>query len=261
MTRRLPSMSPHPELQVRLQRGILLRVDSDESEEGPSTGEARAITFQYNPETITRSRSGQWEARTRRNQPNIRSAQDQRLRDGSGSAHLLAESETISMKLVFDATEALLNGGEAETIGVLPELAFLETTSMGRARGRELNARTQSVRAVRPDELLLVLGGTRTFPVVITSLTITEQRFLPDLTPIRAEVDLRFNVLEPVDVTINLWVPRAFEELVSRRRTLSESLEVIGSAAEAIDNALSGTLSRDTTDDNVEADRRSGGAG
>ena len=55
------------------------------------------------------------------------------------------------------------------------------------------------IQPVRPDELLLVLGSSRIFPVVLTNLTITEQKFLPSLVPLRAEVELKFTVLEPIE--------------------------------------------------------------
>ena len=55
------------------------------------------------------------------------------------------------------------------------------------------------IQPIRPDELLLVLGSSRIFPVVLTNLTITEQKFLPSLVPLRAEVDLKFTVLEPIE--------------------------------------------------------------
>ena len=41
-----------------------------------------------------------------------------------------------------------------------------------------------------------MLLGPRTFPVVITGMTIVEQRFDPALFPLRAEVDLRMRILE-----------------------------------------------------------------
>lgn len=236
-----PSSSPNPRLQTTLARGMLLRVEPPAGEEtGDPAGSdfaglvSRAITFQYNPETVTRARAGRWEARSRKNR-GVPSLQDDRARSGAGSAHLLAESETISLKISFDATEARMAGSGGD--GVLPELAFLENTSMGRTKGRGL-LEGESTRSVRPDDLLLVLGPKRTFPVVLTNLTITEQKFAPDLTPIRAEVDLRFNVLEPVDVSLNRWVAEAFNLVVQKRTTLSQQVEQATSVAEALNGAL-----------------------
>lgn len=242
MPARSPSISPNPRLE-KLAKGMLYRVDAsgtpaNNGDTNPLDGlMARAMTFQYNPETITRARAGKWESRSRRNQ-NVPSPQEVRARSGSGAAQLLAESETISLKVVFDATEQLITSGADVGEGVLPELAFVELMSMGRPPARRSNS-GESARAVRPDELLLVLGS-RTFPVVLTNLTIVEQKFASDLTPIRAEVDLRFNVLEPVDVSMNTWVQQAFDQIANKRRSLSEKVGEGSDATSALAQALNG---------------------
>ena len=55
--------------------------------------------------------------------------------------------------------------------------------SLGRegnaSRTRRSSKTKEVIQPVRPDELLLVLGSPRIFPVVLTNLTITEQKFLP----------------------------------------------------------------------------------
>lgn len=235
MPPRPTTTAPSPALPA-LARGMLVRIErpgegGDQVEENLPTA---ALTFQYNPELITRSRAGRWEARSRRNR-SVGTPQDLRARDGSGSGHLLAESETISLKIMFDASEQRMAGEGAD--GILPELAFLENTSMGRARSRGL-IEGESTQPVRPDELLLVLGPKRAFPVVLTSITMVEQKFAPDLTPIRAEVDLRFNVLEPVDIRYNTWVEGAFQEVVRRRTSLSQTIETASTVGEVLQNAL-----------------------
>jgi hypothetical protein len=139
---------------------------------------------------------------------------------------LLAESETISLTLLFDATERILRGPtegdeDPSTTGVLPELAFLELVSLGRETPGEQPAGRQppptEIRAVRPDELLLQLGEQRWYPVVLTSLTITEQKYTPALVPIRAQVELKLNVLEPMESAYRGWIQSAFDELLERR--------------------------------------------
>ena len=212
------------------------------------------LTFQFNPSTITRTRTGRWEPRQRRQRP-VASPADIRARSASGSASLLAESETIGFKLIFDATEAILagrsDGGRtlADT-GILPELAFLDIISLGKdeqdERAKKGGATAggknrETVQPVRPDELLLVLGIDRIFPVVLTSLTITEQKFNPNLMPIRAEADIRFNVLEPVENAYNTWIRNAFDQLFQKRNDLSR--QAITSLPEsAADNAIANAL-------------------
>jgi Contractile injection system tube protein len=237
--------------QPQLEKGKLVRF-------GQGTGSAlnfETLTFQFNPSTITRTRTGRWEPRQRRQRP-VASPADIRARSASGSASLLAESETVGFKLVFDATEAILaNRTDADRVvaetGILPELAFLDLISLGkeeqeernrRGGGRSASARTrETVQPVRPDELLLVLGLERIFPVVLTSLTITEQKFSPTLMPIRAEADIRFNVLEPVENAYNTWIRNAFDQLFQRRKDLANQA-IASSPESAADNAIANAL-------------------
>ena len=74
----------------------------------------------------------------------------------------------------------------------LPPLAARGCRRDQRRRG----GRRDAARSVRPDELLLILGSQRSYPCVLTNLTITEQKFTPALVPVRAEADLKLNVLE-----------------------------------------------------------------
>jgi hypothetical protein len=242
----------------QLEKGSLIRnVTQKDAKNGDGRKgfEADILTFQYNPETITRTRTGKWEPRKRRRR-DIPTPQEVRgERGGQGSAALLAESETISMKIVFDATEAILAGqgyaGRAEggqppspetpvaAKGILPQLAFLDLVSLGREEDESRKgAKREASRPVRPDEMLLVLGPERMFPVVMTSLTITEQKFNPSLVPIRAEVDIKMNVLEPVESAYNRWVKNAFDELLRRRIEASQLLTHRDDVPSFIANAL-----------------------
>lgn len=178
----------------------------------------RILRFQYNPETITRNRTGEWDANKQRERTPART-QGGQAQGGQRGAGLFAKSETISMKLVFDATEAILkaDGAEAYEQGVLPELGVLETAALG-GEAKERPARQSGVANTdaHPKEMLLVLG-TRYFPVVITSLTITERRFTPDLVPVRAEVDVQMRVIEAREVQGNAFVKGAFDNLIAER--------------------------------------------
>ncbi len=234
-------------LESRLERGALMRVDN-----GPAAPAARGdsattstplggqvLQFQYNPETITRTRAGRWDPRLKRQGQQIASPQQVRARAGQGSSGLLAESEQIAFTVVFDATEAVLAGraGAAEA-GVLPQLAFLELVSSGRA-GQTADRQRETVQPIRPDELLLVLGTARIFPAVLTNLSITEKKFLPTLVPLRAEVELKLTVLEPIESRYSSWIDAAFARLVQNRVTHSEEASS-GSLAEAIARELGG---------------------
>jgi len=231
-------------LESSLERGALVRIDRSATANtatatvgvhgatvvGNSATGQLALQFQFNPETVTRTRAGQWDPRLKRQQARIPATPEVRGDASMGSSALLAESETISFKIVFDATEAVLAGtrGGVETVGILPQLAFLELVSQGREGTVSDDPKKQDktkeiVQPIRPDELLLVLGSARIFPVVLTNLTITETKFLPSLVPLRAEVELKLTVLEPIESRYSVLVDVAFAQLTQRRSKAVES--------------------------------------
>lgn len=232
--------SPYP--RSRVTRGSLTRLAMDNQPEA-------TLEFQYNPETVTRTRAGQWDPRKRKRDPKAAQALQQKSQLGAaGAAALLADAETISFQLVFDATEALLNrapGGSDEKFdpvrdGVLPQLAFLEVVSLGmspQARAAQNTAKKGEIRPIRPSELLLRLGGSRAFPCVLTDLTITEQKFNPALVPIRARADLKLTVLEPMEVSNLKEVQQQFDQLLARRQELAG---YAGGQALTLDRLLGG---------------------
>ncbi|MGS2617478.1 CIS tube protein [Micromonospora sp. LZ34] len=243
---------------AQLERGAIMRLDPAGTASSASGGRSggsspagspasqaspalsgKVLYFQYNPETISRTRTGKWEPRKKRRGLTVETPQAVRQRSGQGSSALLAESETISLKVVFDATEALLARRiDAErTDGVLPQLAFLEVLSTGK-EGNAANQDRETVQPVRPDELLLVLGRRRLFPVVLTSMTITESKFLPTLVPLRADADLKFTVLEPDESAYSGTISTAYARLLSGRATLSSAAAAEDAVVSAIDREL-----------------------
>ncbi|WP_437942636.1 hypothetical protein [Sorangium sp. So ce341] len=242
----------------KLSRGALLILPSaapdeknkkkgQDEEPAPLPGEQqmRLLRFQYNPETITRTRAGAWDARKNQKsdpsgQKPISPAEEKRIASMRGGG-LFAKSETIAMKLMFDATEALLRGDagtDAEKVGILPELAALEMMALAEApkepekggdasKAKKEAAKAQKLNALHPKELLLVLGD-RYFPVIVTSMTINEKRFSPTLVPLRAEVDLQMVILEATEVVGNPPLFAAYKELFEarRRRALEATLPV-----------------------------------
>lgn len=237
-----------------LEHGALVRLRSAEPDLssgtvalGGSGDEAsQVLHFQHNPETMTRTRQGRWEARSQR-RSGTPSPSERTSRGAQGSGAVNAESEQITLKLVFDATEAILAARpQAADVGVLPELAFFEVTTLGKESQGAAAARpagSQRSQAVRPDELLLVLGSSRVFPVVITNVTITEQKFTPQLVPIRAEVDLRLTVLEPGESAYAGWITRAFGDLVRQRTDAAAQVSGRG-ALDAVAQSLTASLTR-----------------
>jgi hypothetical protein len=201
----------------------------------------KVLIFQYNPETITRTRTGEWEAR--KNQKGAPSPAQQSKQSSFQGGGLFAKSETIAMKLVFDVTERLLRSGVADDgLGVLPELAVLEQIAIasppkdGPAANPQNNAKLNEM---APKELLLALG-VRFFPVIVTSLTITEKRFNSSLIPVRAECDLQMQVLEATEVAGDPAIKEAFTKLIQDRkdRAAMAASTVPGSTLDAIATAL-----------------------
>ncbi|GAA3389413.1 CIS tube protein [Cryptosporangium minutisporangium] len=234
---------------AQLERGALMRIGAPAASGSPAAGATAApgdeltgdvLYFQYNPETISRTRTGKWEPRKKRKSGTVAAPADVRQRGGQGSSALLAEAETVALKVLFDATEAVLAGRtDAAEYGVLPQLAFLEVLSTGK-EGQKGDARREAVQPVRPDELLLILGQRRLFPVVLTNLTITEQKFLPTLVPLRAEADLKFTVLEPDEAAYRAWISTAYDRLLAGRVSAAAKAAAQGDVAAAIARELAG---------------------
>ncbi|NOK11460.1 CIS tube protein [Corallococcus exercitus] len=213
----------------QLQKGMLVTLPqtADDTKSEPSV---RALRFQYNPETVTRTRAGQWETK-----PGKTPEQTKVLTDAQRGGGLHAKSETIALKLVFDVTEALLRDTTGEgTQGVLPELAILEGMALGKDQtGEEEKKPATKLVSLNPTELLLMLGP-RTFPVVITGMTIVEQRFDPALYPLRAEVDLRMRILEVGENAANNKVAQAFANLRDLRLRMEDLAVVKGADASTL---------------------------
>lgn len=193
-----------------------------------AAGPGRILRFQYNPETITRTRAGVWDYRkVKKGQKEtpVASETEQVLQKSYRGGGLFVKSETIVIKLIFDATEAILAGFDPTgEVGVLPELAVLEQISFGAdARQEQESEEAKKAREkaklspIYPSECLLVLGSRR-FPVVVTALTITEKRFSSRLIPIRAEVDVTMRILESGEIQTNSPSLDAFKQILEKRQ-------------------------------------------
>ena len=169
----------------RVQKGAIVGVDV-------ANPLASVIVFQYNPETLTRTITAQ-------------SA-------GEGSApgevqRLKAPpKEQISLDVEIDATDQLAAGdAQARTMGIYPQLAALEMLLYPKSGPLIANEVLKSfgILEVIPPMApltLFVWGRKRTLPVRLTSFSIAEEAFDPDLNPIRAKVDLSLDVLSYHDL-------------------------------------------------------------
>jgi hypothetical protein len=244
-------------LPIALARGALIGLPNPKAKDAngkPSKPAYETLRFQYNPETVTRARTGQWERKL--DKKATKAVQDKAAGDATRGGAIKSKSEVISFKLVFDAAELIMRGGDtsglgqstvrggSKTKGVLPELALLERYALGPDQLPDPPKKDQEFDLISldPTEALLVLGP-RTFPGVITQMNIVEQRFNNELVPVRAEIDLRFRVLEAASVVVNSDAQTAFKELLEQRANLAQDPTyefVKGDLGSAITAAIQG---------------------
>ena len=176
----MPGISP------RLLKGAIVSVD-------PNVGTPLStITFQYNPDEVTRT------------------LKPQSVGDEPDRTEILRLKgppvETIKCAVEIDATDQLASG-DSNTLayGIQPQLAALELLVY--PSSAELNANetlsyvgTIEILPMESALTLFVWSKTRVTPVRITDLDVTEEAFDPQLNPIRAKVSLGMRVLNVNDV-------------------------------------------------------------
>ena len=171
----------------RLLRGGLVQLD-------PASGTiVNVIVFQYNPDTVTRT----LQPRGMTGEPGDR-LEVLRL---TGPAH-----ETIQLEAELDATDQL-SQSSAPVVqdGLLPVLASLEaliTPSADQLLATDalFDQGTLEIAPVQAPLVVLVWGSKRVVPVLVGSLSITEEAFDPQLRPIRVKVKLELKVLTTSDL-------------------------------------------------------------
>jgi hypothetical protein len=151
---------------------------------------ASIVTFQYNPEKVTRS-----------------------LQSSVPSNGALAEvlemagppKETISMKIEIEAADQLeRQQGPALTVGIYPQLAALEMLLYPKMSAVIKNDSLLAQGSIEIEGYevpltLLVWGAKRVVPVRLTTFQIEEQAFDVNLNPINATVDVSMEVLNYMD--------------------------------------------------------------
>jgi Contractile injection system tube protein len=161
------------------------------------------ITFQYNPDEVTRSLQSQTAG----------------AGSGRGEANRLngPPQETLSLSVEIDATDQLENPGDNATTvsnGLHPVIAALERLVYPSYQVVALNealalAGTAFIANENAPLALLVWGPRRVVPVQVQSLTIKEEAFDQTLNPIRAKADLSLRVLTYRDLDVTnpgYWV-------------------------------------------------------
>jgi hypothetical protein len=163
------------------------------------------FAFQFNPETLTRSRTASYT-------PAGADGSGTGCREGNEAqqracmSQVQVSEESISLTLTLDATDDLNDSRTiAGEFGIGPQLSVLELMIypktdqlFGFPIGNLLGGADQfgAAQAKTIPILLFVWGRKRVMPVVMTSLQITEQEYFPDLNPKRAQVAVQLKVLE-----------------------------------------------------------------
>jgi hypothetical protein len=200
----------------RLLKGALVGLD-------PANPLASIIVFQYNPETVTRTLT-----------PQTVGGQ------GEGDPLRLAgpPQETIRFDAVFDATDQLEQGKAPATVmGLHPQLAALEMMiypKTARVIANEVLLQAGMIEVIPPEAPLTVLvwGALRVVPVRVTSFSITEEMFDPNLNPIHAKVSLEVRVLNYRDLGLAspggaiFMTHQALKEVMATSNTISGAVSL-----------------------------------
>ena len=149
----------------------------------------QVVIFQYNPEEMTRTLEAQ------RTQGQGDTAEVQRIKG--------PPVEKITLKVEIDATDQLEKPDQnatTVTMGIYPQLSALEMMLYPKSAwviAKTILANAGAIEIAPPEEpfTLFVWGIKRVVPVRITTFSITEQQYDPNLNPIAAEVNLTLEVL------------------------------------------------------------------
>jgi hypothetical protein len=166
------------------------------------------VTFQFNPEKISRSRTNSFSVPQGENK-GLR-AFHQSVSDLIAIRDLqevkIEEEKISGLELRFDATDKLNEGDPIATqFGIAPQLATLELMMYPKGEGILGGALTDLLGSPggfsftgseKPPMVLFFWGRKKVLPVNITSMTINEQEFSPDLNPVRAIVTVNLDVIE-----------------------------------------------------------------
>lgn len=175
-------------LSPKLLKGGIVLIDSDTS------AVKRIIALQYNPDTLTRTLTGQSIGND--------SDRSQALRLKGPPV------ETYKLDAEIDAADQLEFPDQNEEIkknGIAPQLAALETivypsSSQLLANNSLAASGTLEIVPTEAPLTLFVWSKNRVLPVRLTDFSITEEAFDPNLNPIRAKISLGMQVLSVNDL-------------------------------------------------------------
>ena len=169
----------------KTQKGAIVGLD-------PFNPLASVIVFQYNPDTLTRTLTAPTASGN--------TAQGEALRLKG------PPQETITVNVEIDAADQLERAdGIATSMGLYPTLSSLEMLLYPKSAlviANEVLANVGVIEIIPPEAplTLFIWGIKRVVPVRLTTFSITEEAFDPNLNPIRAKVNLGLRVLNYQDL-------------------------------------------------------------
>jgi hypothetical protein len=169
----------------KTQKGAIVGLD-------PFNPLASVVVFQYNPDTLTRTLTAQTVGGN--------SAQGEALRLKG------PPQESITVNVEIDAADQLEKAdGIATSMGIYPVLSSLEMLLYPKSAlviANEVLANVGVIEIIPPEAplTLFIWGIKRVLPVRLTTFSITEEAFDPNLNPIRAKVNLGLRVLNYQDL-------------------------------------------------------------
>lgn len=176
------------------------------------------VVFQFNPLTISRSRSS-W-VNPPQTPENAQAAQNadfiQQIKTGGASSliqfrngqSITVQPETINFDIRLDATDQLDQGDTlTEQFGIAPKLSTLELMMLPKSQSLLGGAISALLGGApknfaffdsdrNPPIIIFVWGRKKTIPVNITSMQVREEEFTTDLNPVRATVSVSLEVIE-----------------------------------------------------------------
>lgn len=176
----------------------------------------RTVTFQYNPETVTRSLTPR--------------AAKVDSGDRLEALRLTGPPvETLKIEVEFDATDRLeLPAQNADTVenGIAADLAAFETiiapaTADLSAAVARANTGTLEILPEPSPLVLVVLGRNRVLPVRVTDVSVVEEAFDVRFNPIRARVSLGLRLLSSEDLAPGTKGAELFMAAARRREQLA----------------------------------------
>jgi hypothetical protein len=206
----------------KTQKGAIVGLD-------PFNPLASVVVFQYNPDTLTRTLTAQTVGGN--------AAQGEALRLKG------PPQENITVNVEIDAADQLEKAdGIATSMGLYPTLSSLEMLLYPKSAlviANEVLANVGVIEIIPPEAplTLFIWGIKRVVPVRLTTFSITEEAFDPNLNPIRAKVNLGLRVLNYQDLGL-LSVGGALFMAHQVMKEVMATINGVGNVASAVSGSF-----------------------